>query len=102
MKLFDPMVYVSNLLTVNMSFLSVYCQAPLKVGPCRAAFPRWHYNAATGSCESFRFGGCNGNNNNFLSNDTCLSACSGVTGITPDRTPDRKHSTPDSKLCFSF
>uniref|UniRef100_A0A3Q3XCL6 BPTI/Kunitz inhibitor domain-containing protein n=1 Tax=Mola mola TaxID=94237 RepID=A0A3Q3XCL6_MOLML len=60
--------------------LTVYCQAPSNVGPCRAAFPRWHYDAAAGDCDSFVFGGCKGNNNNFLSKHECLSACRGVTG----------------------
>lgn len=59
-----------------------YCLAPPKVGPCRAAFPRWRYNAATSSCEKFMFGGCKPNKNNFLSEEQCLSACKGVTGRT--------------------
>ncbi|RVE55911.1 hypothetical protein OJAV_G00231090 [Oryzias javanicus] len=55
-----------------------YCLAPLKVGPCRAAFPRWQYNASLGVCTEFHFGGCNANDNNYLSNDDCMSACQGV------------------------
>lgn len=52
----------------------------MKVGPCRAAFPRWWYNAAAAGCQHFTFGGCKGNRNNFLSEDDCLSACRGVPG----------------------
>ncbi|XP_059212115.1 kunitz-type protease inhibitor 1-like [Centropristis striata] len=58
---------------------SLFCRAPLKVGPCRAAFPRWRYDAAAGVCQRFVFGGCKGNKNNFLSEEECLSACKGVT-----------------------
>lgn len=59
---------------------SGYCLAPLKVGPCRASFPRWQYNATLGVCTEFHFGGCNANDNNYLSNDDCMSACQGVPG----------------------
>ncbi|XP_029902575.1 kunitz-type protease inhibitor 1b isoform X1 [Myripristis murdjan] len=56
-----------------------HCLAPAKAGPCRAAFPRWFYNAATERCDRFVFGGCKGNANNFLSQSECSAACSGVT-----------------------
>ncbi|TMS12350.1 Kunitz-type protease inhibitor 1 [Larimichthys crocea] len=68
-----------RILVLSPEQSTLYCGAPVKVGPCRAAFPRWRYNAATSSCEHFLFGGCKPNNNNFLSEDECVSACSGVT-----------------------
>ncbi|XP_040025766.2 kunitz-type protease inhibitor 1 [Gasterosteus aculeatus] len=55
-----------------------FCLSPLKVGPCRAAFPRWSYNATTSACKPFLFGGCKSNSNNFLSEEECVSACRGV------------------------
>lgn len=51
--------------------------APMKVGPCRGSFPRWHYNAASQKCEKFIFGGCRDNLNNYLSQEECTTACSG-------------------------
>ncbi|XP_071353965.1 kunitz-type protease inhibitor 1a [Trachinotus anak] len=54
-----------------------HCMAPKKVGPCRGAFPRWHYNAASEKCEEFMFGGCRENLNNYLSMDECNKACYG-------------------------
>ncbi|XP_044024129.1 kunitz-type protease inhibitor 1-like isoform X1 [Siniperca chuatsi] len=71
-----------NVLVLSPELSSLYCLAPMKVGPCRAAFPRWHYDAATGSCQQFVFGGCKQNNNNFLSEEECLSACRGVTATS--------------------
>lgn len=53
---------------------------PKKVGPCRGAFPRWHYNAASSKCEQFTFGGCKENNNNYLSEQECLNACKNTIG----------------------
>ncbi|KAM6912153.1 kunitz-type protease inhibitor 1a [Xenentodon cancila] len=52
-----------------------HCMAPKKIGPCRGSFPRWHYNAASESCEEFIFGGCRENLNNYLSKPECTDAC---------------------------
>ncbi|XP_068194418.1 kunitz-type protease inhibitor 1a [Antennarius striatus] len=54
-----------------------HCMAPMKIGPCRGSFPRWHYNAASKKCEKFIFGGCRKNLNNYLTEDECSSACQG-------------------------
>ncbi|XP_072218178.1 kunitz-type protease inhibitor 1-like isoform X2 [Leuresthes tenuis] len=70
-----------SVLVLSPELTSSYCLAPPKVGPCRAAFPRWRYDAATGKCEQFMFGGCKPNKNNFLSDKECESACGGVTAL---------------------
>ncbi|KAG8448735.1 hypothetical protein GDO86_015704 [Hymenochirus boettgeri] len=54
-----------------------YCAAPSVAGPCRASFPRWYYDTATGTCVKFTFGGCHGNKNNYLSLDDCVTNCVG-------------------------
>lgn len=70
-----------NLVVVDVfiGFL-VHCLSPVKVGPCRGAFPRWHFNAASGVCELFTFGGCKPNGNNYVSQQECSDACNGTTG----------------------
>ncbi|XP_031702830.1 kunitz-type protease inhibitor 1a isoform X3 [Anarrhichthys ocellatus] len=55
-----------------------HCMAPKKVGWCRGAYPRWHYNAASEQCEEFTFGGCNENLNNYVTKEECINACSGL------------------------
>eukprot|EP00957_Ditylum_brightwellii_P162752 12393741-Ditylum_brightwellii.AAC.1 len=55
------------------------CRLPKETGPCKALKPRWYYNANTGYCESFNYGGCQGNGNRFRSENACLNACGGVT-----------------------
>ena len=86
----------------------MYCLSPLKVGPCRAMFPRWRYDAPSARCQLFTFGGCKQNNNNFLSEKQCESACSGVTGtythcthILQYSTCSSTHSTSSSILSTS-
>ncbi|KAL6078867.1 hypothetical protein STEG23_020309 [Scotinomys teguina] len=54
-----------------------YCVPKAVTGPCRAAFPRWYYDAEKNSCERFTYGGCQGNKNNHLSQETCIQRCSG-------------------------
>ncbi len=51
------------------------CTLPPDEGPCRAIIPRWAYNPDTERCESFRYGGCGGNENNFETRDECAATC---------------------------
>ncbi|XP_026163948.1 kunitz-type protease inhibitor 1-like [Mastacembelus armatus] len=85
-----------TVIVLSPELSSLYCLAPVKVGPCRAAFPRWHYNAVTGSCERFLFGGCRANNNNYLSQEECEAACRGVTASSV-----RGATLPTAVVCGS-
>ncbi|KAK1330252.1 hypothetical protein QTO34_010439 [Cnephaeus nilssonii] len=40
---------------------------------------RWWYNATGGSCQQFVYGGCGGNDNNYLTKEACLEKCADVT-----------------------
>jgi hypothetical protein len=51
------------------------CAEPLDTGPCDAAIARYGFNPATLRCESFVYGGCAGNGNNFESFEACTAAC---------------------------
>ncbi|CAL8352173.1 unnamed protein product [Lota lota] len=53
------------------------CGAEPEVGPCRAALPRWFYNSNTHTCQSFIYGGCRGNKNNYGSQENCMVSCTG-------------------------
>ena len=46
-----------------------------QTGPCRGNFLKWFYNEDTNKCETFTFGGCKGNGNNFLSENECMQRC---------------------------
>ncbi|KAH9518997.1 hypothetical protein Btru_008869, partial [Bulinus truncatus] len=54
---------------------AVDCTLPAVQGPCRMLLYRFFYNTATGACEQFEFGGCEGNSNNFVSVEDCKTAC---------------------------
>ncbi|CAN7976519.1 unnamed protein product, partial [Ixodes persulcatus] len=51
------------------------CNLPADTGPCRARMPRWYFNSETRECETFIYGGCRGNANNFLTRQLCLLTC---------------------------
>ena len=48
---------------------------PKKVGPCKAALRRWYYNKKAGECLKFIYGGCQGNDNNFKTQEDCEKKC---------------------------
>ncbi|KAM9811603.1 kunitz-type protease inhibitor 2 [Syngnathus typhle] len=64
---------------------TIACHQPMKVGSCRAAFPKFYYDIANQTCRSFTYGGCEANGNNFDSLEDCEATCNGVTGsVLPD------------------
>ncbi|XP_052057673.1 papilin-like isoform X2 [Mytilus californianus] len=54
------------------------CQLPYDVGPCKGNIPRWYHDVRRGECLEFGWGGCEGNLNNFIDKETCLSNCSSI------------------------
>ncbi|XP_035904458.1 amyloid-beta A4 protein-like [Anopheles stephensi] len=54
------------------------CKLPPRRGVCRALLPRYRYDPAQKECIEFKFGGCDGNANNFMSYKQCMEACKGV------------------------
>lgn len=51
------------------------CQLPLDTGSCESGLPRFYFDHVTGECRHFLYGGCQGNDNNFLSLSDCLRVC---------------------------
>ena len=51
------------------------CSVDVDIGPCRASIQRFFFNARTRQCESFTFGGCGGNGNNYASRGDCELNC---------------------------
>ncbi|KAG8198783.1 hypothetical protein JTE90_007093 [Oedothorax gibbosus] len=51
------------------------CTLDKEVGPCKASIPRYYFNKETNRCERFSYGGCLGNENNFVSKELCERKC---------------------------
>lgn len=73
-----------------------FCRVPKVVGRCRASFRRWWYNATDGSCQQFVYGGCGGNDNNYLTKEDCLEKCAGFPENTIDGPATSRNGTDSS------
>ncbi|KFD55347.1 hypothetical protein M514_03687 [Trichuris suis] len=51
------------------------CQQPADTGPCLAAVQMWYFDQQTGMCDTFIYGGCQGNMNKFESKEECERQC---------------------------
>lgn len=60
------------------------CDLKPETGNCRASLQRWHFNPQKGACQTFEYGGCDGNGNNFASKEKCESFCGGR-GVSSSR-----------------
>ena len=56
-------------------FCTAGCVLPSDPGPCEAYMPMYFYNATSGRCEMFVYGGCQGNDNRFTTLELCQQAC---------------------------
>ncbi|XP_054440892.1 protein AMBP [Pteronotus mesoamericanus] len=51
------------------------CQLGYAEGPCLGMVSRYFYNGSSMACETFQYGGCLGNGNNFVTEKDCLQTC---------------------------
>lgn len=78
---------VSNLLNV--------CDLEPETGPCNAAFLRWYYDTQSGMCQTFVYGGCGGNANNYLTKSACEESCGSLCYLPADY-------GPCDGICYAF
>ncbi|XP_048372017.1 tissue factor pathway inhibitor [Sphaerodactylus townsendi] len=72
------------------------CAMKSDSGPCKALHSRYHFKLQTLQCELFDYGGCGGNENNFLTLEECQAMC-----VVPDL-PEKKKKTRFKKEKPSF
>ncbi|XP_072545852.1 kunitz-type protease inhibitor 1a isoform X1 [Salminus brasiliensis] len=67
-----------RLLDIPVDVDKARCTQPPVTGPCRASFTKWYYNPYDRKCNRFNYGGCQGNENHFETEEHCMKVCSGV------------------------
>lgn len=51
------------------------CGLDKEAGPCYGYFVRWYYDVKNSRCDRFVYGGCQGNENNYLTLKECEQKC---------------------------
>lgn len=59
------------------------CSLDRDVGSCRGIYKRFFYDPVQQECQEFDYGGCRGNQNNFLTRETCMNTCSVIRATVP-------------------
>ncbi|NXC72533.1 TFPI1 inhibitor, partial [Anhinga anhinga] len=75
------------------------CAMKADEGPCKAIHMRYYFNIQSRECEIFEYGGCHGNENNFLTLEECQEKCV-VTGQYPFSYPPISSSFVSPSFCF--
>ena len=65
--------------SVSSHFLD-QCSQVKDEGICPGNVPRIYFDQTAKRCLLFSYGGCGGNTNNFLTEDSCIATCGGPTG----------------------
>uniref|UniRef100_A0A8C8MEY3 Protein AMBP n=1 Tax=Oncorhynchus tshawytscha TaxID=74940 RepID=A0A8C8MEY3_ONCTS len=73
----QPEITAPVLPVLNYSMLKLYrsCNAEPDAGPCFGMVQRYFYNSTSMACQLFTYGGCMGNQNNFVTERECLQSC---------------------------
>ncbi|XP_075972312.1 extracellular matrix protein f-spondin [Anticarsia gemmatalis] len=65
---------------IDMITAKRICMEEADPGPCRGVYQRWTFVAMKGMCIPFSYGGCRGNQNNFITQEDCTNTCSVILG----------------------
>lgn len=71
-----------------ISIADLQCKLPPETGPCRARILAYFFNSTSHRCETFIYGGCQGNANRFGTADECATSCC----------PEPDHCRPDCSV----
>ena len=71
------------------------CTLQPDVGSCRGVYKRFYYIPERQSCSEFEYGGCRGNQNNFLTNENCMQSCSLVRASVNNPQSSHQNQSPN-------
>ena len=66
---------IENTISETLLLRPMFCSLLPDPGPCGSQVTRWYYLPREEDCIQFPWGGCQGNDNNFVSLDQCRAAC---------------------------
>ncbi|XP_073488720.1 carboxypeptidase inhibitor SmCI-like [Aquarana catesbeiana] len=89
------------------AFCIPVCEQPRDPGPCKAHVKRYYYDQETETCKDFIYGGCEGNRNNFKTEEECKRICISVCNQPPDPGPckasiEHYYYDKKTKTCKEF
>uniref|UniRef100_UPI003AAF00B8 kunitz-type protease inhibitor 1a isoform X1 n=1 Tax=Centroberyx gerrardi TaxID=166262 RepID=UPI003AAF00B8 len=85
------------LLQIPVNEQKVRCTEPPHTGNCRHSLSKWYYNPVRQSCFRFNYGGCQGNENRFDSEESCKRICRGVSEKDVFAREEFERSVSDNK-----
>nr|XP_006114878.1 tissue factor pathway inhibitor isoform X1 [Pelodiscus sinensis]XP_025036336.1 tissue factor pathway inhibitor isoform X1 [Pelodiscus sinensis] len=74
------------------------CAFKADAGACKAIYTRYYFNIQTHQCEVFEYGGCYGNENNFLTLEQCQETC--VVSESPVKKKHGRFKKGKPDFCF--
>ncbi|XP_059155176.1 kunitz-type serine protease inhibitor PPTI-like [Physella acuta] len=72
---FSLIVVLACCLQLSLQQRPDYCYLKPDSGTCESHVLSYYYNPAHGDCETFIYGGCDGNFNRFNSHEQCAHFC---------------------------
>jgi len=82
-------------------FCADVCSLAADAGPCQKSLVRWYYSTSDRRCHEFVYGGCEGNDNRFVTEQQCISQCgSGGSLYVSNGDSNRLHKDPGNRSVF--
>uniref|UniRef100_T1GZ17 BPTI/Kunitz inhibitor domain-containing protein n=1 Tax=Megaselia scalaris TaxID=36166 RepID=T1GZ17_MEGSC len=75
MKVLAYLIAILAIFSMVTASIPTRCKLRRVTGPCKASHRRYFYNYNLHKCQSFNYGGCQGNLNNFHSIEDCIKVC---------------------------
>ncbi|KAM4626763.1 tissue factor pathway inhibitor [Discoglossus pictus] len=72
----------------NPQVMPEFCSEENDSGICRGYISRYFYNTKSKKCEKFKYGGCLGNRNNFMTVEECQTTCENLANMAPQPQPE--------------